>query len=594
MKSTGKISKGIFTIILSLAFVIFTDQAFSQSGTWTTETPMPTARYSLKAAPIGGLLYVAGGHAGGYSGASDKLEFYNPETDLWGTAAPLLHRVYICAGGVIDDKFYIAGGWDWPLSGIPTRILQIYNPAYNSWNYGADMPILNGSSTSAVINRKLYVLTAMDGYSGWRKWFHVYDPDTNSWTSKTQPTYIHSEAATGVIDGKLYVAGGYDGSKFSGTLEVYDPEANSWTTKAPMPTPRQGAGGAVIDGKFYVVGGYDGTKRLNIVEVYDPVTNNWTSDTSMPTARCDIGTAVINGLLYGVGGSDINGMPLKTLEVFTPTAPNRSPVAVCKDVTVSADSNCTASASIDNGSYDPDGDPITLTQSPTGPYPLGNTLVTLTVSDDEGALSQCTAMVTVRDTTPPTITCPANIVKSTDFGQCSAVVDYAVTANDNCAGMAIITSPPSGSNFPKGTTAVTATATDLAGNTGTCTFTVTVEDKEKPTITGVTANPSVLWPPNHKMVPVVLAVSTSDNCDPNPVCRIITVSSNEPENGLGDGDTAPDWEITGDLTVNLRAERSGTGSGRVYTIMVQCTDTSGNNSTPRMVTVTVPHDQRKK
>ena len=92
------------------------------------------------------------------------------------------------------------------------------------------------------------------------------------------------------------------------------------------------------------------------------------------------------------------------------------------------------------------------------------------------------------------------------------------------------------------------------------------------------------------MVPVILAVDATDNCD--SVCQVISVESNEPVNGLGDGNTAPDWVITGDLTVKLRAERSGTGSGRIYTITVKCTDQSGNSSTDT-AKVSVPHDKGK-
>ncbi len=122
---------------------------------------------------------------------------------------------------------------------------------------------------------------------------------------------------------------------------------------------------------------------------------------------------------------------------------------------------------------------------------------------------------------------------------------------------------------------------------------VTVIDFTPPVISAISARPNVLWPPNHKMASVSVAVSASDNCDTAPVCRITSVSSDEPENGRGDGDTAPDWQITGNLTLNLRAERSGTGNGRIYTIAVTCTDTSGNPSI-RNVAVNVPKDQRKK
>jgi Galactose oxidase, central domain len=95
-----------------------------------------------------------------------------------------------------------------------------------------------------------------------------------------------------------------------------------------------------------------------------------------------------------------------------------------------------------------------------------------------------------------------------------------------------------------------------------------------PTITSASASPNTLWPPNHKMVPVTVSVSATDNSGAMPTCQIVSVSSSEPINGLGDGNTAPVWQITGPLTVNLRAERSGKGTGRTYTIIVACTDAS--------------------
>ncbi len=122
--------------------------------------------------------------------------------------------------------------------------------------------------------------------------------------------------------------------------------------------------------------------------------------------------------------------------------------------------------------------------------------------------------------------------------------------------------------------------------------TITVEDKTGPVISSASADPDVLWPPNHKMRAVTVSVSVSDACDANPTCEIVDVPSNEPENGKGDGNTASDWELTGPLTVDLRAERSGRGDGRVYTITVECSDTSGNPS-QTTVEVKVPHDQGK-
>ena len=71
------------------------------------------------------------------------------------------------------------------------------------------------------------------------------------------------------------------------------------------------------------------------------------------------------------------------------------------------------------------------------------------------------------------------------------------------------------------------------------------------------------------------------------------MTSSEPDNGLGDGDTANDIAITGAMTLNLRAERSGTGNGRTYTITVEAKDAAGN-TTLRTTTVSVPKNQSGK
>lgn len=115
-------------------------------------------------------------------------------------------------------------------------------------------------------------------------------------------------------------------------------------------------------------------------------------------------------------------------------------------------------------------------------------------------------------------------------------------------------------------------------------------------IAGIKAQPNTLWPPNHKMVRVTVSAMVPedyyDTYDTAPFCKVISVSSNEPDNGLGDGDTVPDWEIIDAATVNLRAERAGNGAGRVYTLTVECADPAGDSAT-EYVTVTVPHDQGK-
>jgi hypothetical protein len=115
---------------------------------------------------------------------------------------------------------------------------------------------------------------------------------------------------------------------------------------------------------------------------------------------------------------------------------------------------------------------------------------------------------------------------------------------------------------------------------------VSVVDSTPPRITQLTATPATIWPPNHKMVPISLTATSSDVCGA-AACRIVSVASNEPVNGHGDGNTGPDWQITGPSTVDLRAERAGGGS-RIYTLTVRCSDPSGNAATDT-VNVAVAH-----
>jgi predicted extracellular nuclease len=104
----------------------------------------------------------------------------------------------------------------------------------------------------------------------------------------------------------------------------------------------------------------------------------------------------------------------------------------------------------------------------------------------------------------------------------------------------------------------------------------------------VSVTPDTLWAPNHKYGEVEVIVT--DNFDPNPTLEIVSVSSNEPDNGLGDGNTEPDFEIVDSSTINLRAERSGTGEGRIYSIAYRATDFCGNVAEGTAL-VTVAHDQ---
>jgi hypothetical protein len=288
--------------------------------------------------------------------------------------------------------------------------------------------------------------------------------------------------------------------------------------------------------------------------------------------------------------------------------PNQPPVAALSaPAFVEATSPAGAMVTLDaSGSSDPDGDPLNYVFSgpfgtidngsdptldvplPFSPPALASN-VSVEVSDPDGESDTANATVTVQDTTPPSLTPPPDISVSAD-GSCMASPDLDTpTASDIASPPVIVTNdaPPT---FPLGDTTVTWMATDASGNAATAGQSVTVVDTTAP-ILSVSVSPDLLWPPNHKLVSIAATVEATDNCDPSPAVALASVTSSEPDNGLGDGNTAGDIQGAdlgaANFAFELRAERSGGGSGRVYTIVYSVTDASGNAATAS-ATVTVP------
>lgn len=295
---------------------------------------------------------------------------------------------------------------------------------------------------------------------------------------------------------------------------------------------------------------------------------------------------------------------------------NCPPIADCGGPYVVECTSCTTTmVQLDGtGSIDPEGEDLTFLWSgvafddptsatPTGPFPLGTTEVTLVVSDGMGE-TECTVNVEVVDTTPPVLACPANIIVEcstlggTPKSELAAfLADYTVSDICDCDPQVVDDAPflfSGPCEAGGGVTTVTWTATDASGNSSSCTADVTVVDTTPPVFDTLTLDRDVLWPPNHKMSEILVTIEVSDVCDSDPVVTLDSITSNEPDNGMGDGDTENDIQEavfgSDDRGFFLRSERSGTGDGRIYTIVYTVTDCSGNGTTDH-VTVSVPHNQ---
>ena len=164
--------------------------------------------------------------------------------------------------------------------------------------------------------------------------------------------------------------------------------------------------------------------------------DNGRANTNAPNFNCStLGVTPVRFFFFDVNGNqsfcDVDITINDPLSVC-----NSAPSAVCQNLNLTADASCQANAvaaDFDGGSSDPDGDNLTFSVSPVGPYGIGTTNVVLTVSD--GTLSStCNATVTVVDGTAPSITCPATQSETADANCEATLGDYTglATASDNC------------------------------------------------------------------------------------------------------------------------------------------------------------------
>lgn len=174
-------------------------------------------------------------------------------------------------------------------------------------------------------------------------------------------------------------------------------------------------------------------------------------------------------------------------------------------------------------------------------------------------------------------------------GENDTIASYTWTENGNV----LATSPNATVQLPLGTHEITLTIVNATNETRTDNVTVVVRDTVAPTLTASVVGDATLWPPNHKLRDVEVAVSVSDLCTASPSFTLAGAASDEADDGRGDGHTADDLQGadigTSDTTFTLRAERAGPGDGRTYTLTYEARDASVNVATSS-VAFLVPHD----
>jgi len=420
------------------------------AGTWTATGALNTARRFHTATLLrnGKVLVAAGYDSTNYlSGA----ELYDPAGGTWTAAGALntaraLHTATLLPNG----KVLVAGGENpVPLSGA-----ELYDPDTGTWTVTGSLNKTRHYHTSTVLgNGKVLVEGGLGGNgNSLLPSVELYDPATGTW-AVTSPlaTVRRFHTATLLPDGKVLVVGGTTNMTTSlYSAELYDVGLGfspSWQPQiATVTSPLSLGTSLIITGSLFrgISEGSSGNSQdspadyplvqLRSVESGQTLfllTTNWTANsfTSAPVIGFPPGWTLVTMF--------VNGIPSAARLInITAPPPNYPPAALCHNVIKLADGNCQAAvtaAEVDNGSRDPDGDPITLSLSPAGPYLLGTTPVTLTVADNHGHTNSCAATITVIDTQPPDVTYSVSQPELWPPNHNLVNVGLSASATDNCS-----------------------------------------------------------------------------------------------------------------------------------------------------------------
>lgn len=297
-------------------------------GTWSVKTPLNRPRAGAAVTALNGKLYVASGT--NQSGTTNELDEYDPATGKWTSKAPIPTARTAAGAAGINGKLYVFGGCahnaDCRIG--TTNVLEVYDPASNSWSVKSPMPTARSLMASAVIGEKLYVAGGRGPCppcTGYDK-LEIYDPVTDTWdTTKAPLPTAYSSPGGAALDGKFHVVGGVLTASEElvnpQRLAIYDPATDKWSLKAALGIPRNSLGLGAIHGRLYAIGGVTAIGSSSAVEAYDPASDQWIPKTPLPAPRVLLQPVAIDGIVYVVGSGDSQNEPLAALDAYTAVCP---------------------------------------------------------------------------------------------------------------------------------------------------------------------------------------------------------------------------------------------------------------------------------
>lgn len=293
-------------LVLVLSCDHRTDAQTGGPGHWVQKAAMPTARQEIPHVVFNDRIYIPGGLSLTPAGL-DIVEVFDPATNSWDTIPPLPESLHHTAAANLNGKLFVIGGYEGN-SFNPSGNVYAFDPDSGFWTEKSALPFPRGAHAAVVFQDSLYVFGGTQ--SGVATGITLcYNPGTDEWTSRAPMPTAREHLAAAAIDSLIYVVGGRDfanGPGNYGTLEAYAPASNTWYTLPDMPTIRGGLAAAVLHGKLHAFGGeIPGVFANN--EAYNPATNDWEIFADLPTARHGMGAVTVRDTVYVIGGALVAG-----------------------------------------------------------------------------------------------------------------------------------------------------------------------------------------------------------------------------------------------------------------------------------------------
>lgn len=277
---------------------------------WQVLAPMPTARFGLGVVAYEGQIYAVGGE--GQNGVIGSLERYQVEANTWESLPLKPLAVADIKAAVVGGKIYVPGGR--LASGEMSNALEIFDPRQVTWTKGAPLP--TGLSGYALVGfeGRLYLFGGWDG-TGYLDSVYEYDPVQDAWKVKSPMPTARAYAGAAVANGKICVVGGFDGKQSLAVNEAYQPSLddgiqNAWQTGPEMPHARYAAGvGSLVD-TIYVVGGIGAADGQEVMPMqYQSQAGLWQEFDVPPGERVEFPDLVAVGSRLYILGGRFEGLP---------------------------------------------------------------------------------------------------------------------------------------------------------------------------------------------------------------------------------------------------------------------------------------------